>query len=140
MGGRKAISPLVAVVAIIGITLVISGVLTSYATRFTTGRLTQIQDCTGVSVTIQGARYDRSSEDLFLYVKNRGGIELTFDVTLIKEDGSMNQSSGAFTAQPGQLSTLQISGVKTDLSEVSIQSAECPGILDIMQKQWITGM
>ncbi len=140
MGKMKGISPLVAVVALIGVTLIISGIIVNFATRWTTGTISELQKCSEAGVIIQGARYDSGTQNLFLYVKNRGSMDLSFDVTLKKNDGSVSEAPGTYNTTAGQLSTFTISGVGTDLSEVVIQSRECQGVQDFIQKRWITGM
>ncbi|MHA2065613.1 MAG: archaellin/type IV pilin N-terminal domain-containing protein [Candidatus Thorarchaeota archaeon] len=139
---RKGISPLVAVVALIGITLIISGILTSYATRFTTERLYQLQECTDASVIIQGARYQ--SGTLSLYVKNRGDINLDFDVLITKNSGEIWQAGGPFNTTAGQLTTFSVvdqSGHSvSDTREATIQAKECSNVQDFIAKNFITGL
>jgi FlaG/FlaF family flagellin (archaellin) len=137
---RKGVSPLVAVVALIGITLIISGILTSYATRFTSTKLSQLQECSDAGVIIQGARYESGTEELFLYVKNRGNMDLAFDVIFTKDDSVITQDPGTYDTAAGQLNTFTVTNVTSNLKEVTIQSQECPGVQDTMQKYWITGM
>ena len=137
---RRGVSPIVAIIALIGITLIVSGIITSYATRFTTGRLSQLQECTDANVIIQGARYESSSGNLILYVKNRGNIDLTLDVLLTNDIGEITQDPDNHTTTAGHLGTFTISGVSSNLKEVTVQSQECPGVQDTMHKYWITGM
>ncbi len=137
---RKAISPLVAVVALIGITLIISGMLVNYATRLTTGTLTQIKQCSDAGVIIQGARYDSSTGNLFLYVKNRGTVDLSFNVYIKKTNGEIIQVPDIYNTTAGQLSTFTITNPGVDIDEVTVQSIECMGVQDFISRRFITGM
>ena len=139
----KGISPLVAVVALIGITLIISGILTSYATRFTTNQLSQLQECTDASVIIQGARYENGT--LYLYVKNRGSVDLSFDVLMTKNNGEIWQAqatTGNFSVSAGQLSTFTVNDVGLndvdDTKEATIQARECRNVQDFISSSFIT--
>jgi len=136
----KGISPLVAVVALIGITLIISGIITSFATRYTRTTVSELQQCSSAGVIIQGARYESGSQTLYLYVKNRGTTDLSFDVLLKKTNGEISQATGNFNVSAGKLATFTLNNVGTDLEEVTIQSKECKGVQDLIQKRWITGM
>jgi FlaG/FlaF family flagellin (archaellin) len=140
---RKGVSPLVAVVALIGITLIISGILTSYATRFTSTKLSQLQECSDASVIIQGARLD--SGVLYLYVKNRGNIDLDFDVLITKNNGEIWQpTTGNYNTSAGQLTTFTINDEGTndvdDTREATIQAKECTNVQDFIASNFITGM
>jgi len=140
---KKGVSPLVAVVALIGITLIISGILTSYATRFTSTRLSQLQECTDAGVIIQGARLQGGT--LYLYVKNRGNINLDFDVLITKDNGEIWQPSGNFNTSAGQLTTFTIVDQGTthlvaDTREATIQAKQCSNVQDFISSSFITGL
>ncbi len=134
----KGVSPLVAVITLIAFTLIIAGFLANWATQFTQRQTQQIQYCLGAEAIIQGATYD--SGDLNLYVNNRGDVDLTFDIILKFDDGSVTKPSGTYTADAGELSTFSISGVPGNLTEASIQGQECKSAQDFVGRSWINGL
>jgi flagellin-like protein len=135
---RKGVSPLVAVITLIGFTLIIAGFLANWATQFTQRQTQQIQYCLGAEAIIQGATYDAG--DLNLYVNNRGDVDLTFDILLTFDDGSVTKPSGTFTADAGALETFSLTGVPSNLTEASIQGQECRSAQDFVGKSWINGL
>ena len=116
---------------------VISGILTSYATRFTSTQLSQLQECTDASVIIQGARY--SGYTLELYVKNRGNINLTFDALITKLDGVVTQPGGPYPTEAGRLTTFQIT-TDDQIKEATIQAKECSNVQDFISRNFISGL
>ena len=134
----KGVSPLVAVITLIGFTLIIAGFLANWATQFTQRQTQDIQRCLGAEAIIQGATYDAG--DLNLYVNNRGTVDLTFDILLKYEDGSVEKPSGTFEAAAGELATFSLTGISSTLTEVTIQGKECKAAQDFVGKSWINGL
>ena len=137
---RKGVSPLVAVITLIAFTLIIAGFLANWATQFTQKQTQQIQFCLGAEAIIQGATYDSGTNDLNLYVNNRGDVDLTFDVLLTYNDGSVTKSSSSYPVDAGELVTITMSGVTDTLREASIESHECRSAQDFVGRSWINGM
>jgi FlaG/FlaF family flagellin (archaellin) len=136
----KGVSPLVAVITLIGFTLIIAGFLANWATQLTYRQTQQIQQCLGAEVIIQSAIYDSGSDDLDLYINNRGDVDLTLGVLLTYENGSVSKPSGSWSADAGELITISISDVPGTLSEVSVESDECRAAQDFIGKSWINGL
>ena len=134
----KGVSPLVAVITLIAFTLIIAGFLANWATQLTYRQTQEIQRCLGAEAIIQGATYDTG--ELNLYVNNRGDVDLTFDVILTYDNGTVEKPSGSWSADAGQLVTITLSGIPTNLQEVSVQSKECKGAQDFVGKSWINGL
>ena len=134
----KGVSPLVAVITLIAFTLIIAGFLANWATQLTYRQTQDIQRCLGAEAIIQGATFDAG--DLDLYVNNRGDIDLTFDVILTFEDGSVEKASSSYSADAGELITISLTGVSDTLTEVSVESQECRSAQDFVGKSWINGL
>jgi len=135
----KGVSPLVAVVTLIAFTLIIAGFLASWATQLTVRQTQAIQECLGAQAVIQGATYN--SGNLNIYVNNRGDIDLTFDVILTYDDGSVEKPSGGpWEAESGELITISLTDIDSSLTEVSVESQECRGAQDFVGKSWINGL
>lgn len=137
---RKGVSPLVAVITLIAFTLIIAGFLANWATTFTTRQTQAIQECLGAEAIIQGATYDAGT--LNLYVNNRGDLDLTFDVLLSFDDGSVTKEGGSsgYPVDASDLGTISITGVSSNLTEASIESRECRSAQDFVGKSWINGL
>ncbi len=136
----KGVSPLVAVITLIAFTLIIAGFLANWATQFTERQTRQIDYCLGADMIIRGATYDSGTDTLDLYVDNMGDVDLTFDVILKFDDGSVTKPSGTFEADAGELETFSISGVSGNLTEANIQSNECKAAQDFVGKSFISGL
>ncbi len=136
----KGVSPLVAVITLIAVTLIIAGFLANWATQLTESQIRDAQRCLGAEAIIQGATYDSGTDELRVYVNNRGDVDLTFDVLLTFDDGSVTKPSNEWSAEAGELITITISDVSDTLTEVSVESQECRGAQDFVGKSWINGL
>jgi flagellin-like protein len=137
---RKGVSPLVAVITLIGFTLIIAGFLANWATQFTQRQTRAIEYCLGAEAIIQGATYDSGTDTLNLYVNNRGDVDLTFDVLLTYDDGSVTKPSGTYQVDAGDLQTFTLTSVTDNLTEAAIQGQECKSAQDFVGKSWINGL
>ncbi len=74
---RKGISPLIAAVLLIAVTMAIAGIMASWATTFSTGRLTktdQEANCIG-ALDISSLKFDNGT--ITLKIRNIGSINMT---------------------------------------------------------------
>lgn len=136
---RKGVSPLIAVIVLIAFTLIVAGMLATWASRFARETL-PTTDCFNIDVIIQGATYDPGTSTLNLYVKNRGTIALTFDTLLKYQNGTITQAGQTYTADANQLRTFTFTGISNTLEEATIQSQECTSVQDFIKRQFITGL
>ncbi|MCK4497036.1 MAG: type IV pilin, partial [Candidatus Aenigmarchaeota archaeon] len=90
MVNKKGVSPLIAVIVLIAFTLIVAGMLATWASRFARETL-PTTECFNIDVIIQGATYDTPTGTLNLYVKNRGAITLTFDTLIKYQNGTITQ-------------------------------------------------
>jgi flagellin-like protein len=139
MGNKKGVSPLIAVIVLIAFTLIVAGMLATWASRFARETLPQTE-CFNIDVIIQGATYDQPTGTLNLYVKNRGTVSLNFDTLFKYQNGTITQASQTYTVDAGQLRTFTFTGISNTIDEVTIQSQECTNVQDLIQRQWITGI
>lgn len=139
MVNRKGVSPLIAVIVLIAFTLIVAGMLATWASRFARETL-PTTECFNIDVIIQGATYDTPTGTLNLYVKNRGAITLTFDTLIKYQNGTITQTSQTYTVDSNQLRTFTFTGISNTVDEVTIQSQECTNVQDLIQRQWITGL
>lgn len=139
MGSKKGVSPLIAVIVLIAFTLIVAGMLATWASRFARETL-PTTECFNIDVIIQGATYDTPTSTLNLYVKNRGTMDLTFDTLFKYQNGTITQAGQTYTVNGGQLRTFTFTGISNTLEEATIQSQECANVQDLIQRQWITGL
>lgn len=139
MVNKKGVSPLIAVIVLIAFTLIVAGMLATWASRFARETL-PTTECFNIDVIIQGATYDTPTGTLNLYVKNRGAITLTFDTLIKYQNGTITQTSQTYTVDSNQLRTFTFTGISNTVDEVTIQSQECTNVQDLIQRQWITGL
>lgn len=139
MGSKKGVSPLIAVIVLIAFTLIVAGMLATWASRFARETL-PTTECFNIDVIIQGATYDTPTSTLNLYVKNRGTMDLNFDTLFKYQNGTITQASQTYTVNGGQLRTFTFTGISNTLEEATIQSQECANVQDLIQRQWITGL
>ena len=136
----KGVSPLVAVIFLIGITLIIAGFLANWATQFTTNKLSKAQYCLDASVIIQGATYSSADNRLSLYVDNSGESKLTFSTLIEYQNGTITKDPVEYEVEPGDLATFTLNNVWSSVKEVTIKSKECQGVQDFISSTWITGL
>jgi flagellin-like protein len=140
MGNKKGVSPLIAVIVLIAFTLIVAGMLATWASRFAREALPPTQ-CFNVDVLIQGATYEPSISTLNLYVKYRKGeTPLTFDTLFKYQNGTIYQSGSTNQVDVGQLRTFTFTGISNTLDEATIQAQECATVQDFIQRQFITGL
>ena len=139
MVNRKGVSPLIAVIVLIAFTLIVAGMLATWASRFARETL-PTTECFNIDVIIQGATYDSPTSTLNLYVKNRGTIQLTFDTLIKYQNGTIAQAGQSYTVDANQLRTFTFTGISNTVDEVTIQSQECTNVQDLIRRQWITGI
>ncbi len=139
MVNRKGVSPLIAVIVLIAFTLIVAGMLATWASRFARDTL-PTTECFNIDVIIQGATYESSTSTLNLYVKNRGTVQLTFDTLIKYQNGTITQAGQSYTVDANQLRTFTFTGISNTVDEVTIQSQECTNVQDLIQRQWITGL
>lgn len=136
----KGVSPLVAVIFLIGVTLIIAGFLANWATQFTTSQISKTQYCLDASVIIQGATYSSADSQLNLYVDNSGESDLTFYTLLEYANGTITRDPAEYSVAGGGFETFTIDNVWPTLKEVTIKSRECQGVQDFVGSRWITGL
>ena len=137
MKNRKAVSPLVAMVMLIGVTLLIAGILGTFATQFAVQQRQQIQYCTGARVLLlSGAAQSVGEElsDVTLNVQNFGDVDLTFDLLETFANGTVLRIREDIAISAGEIEQIMLDD--TDLSlaeEFTIRSLECAGAQDLIR-------
>ena len=141
----KGISPLIAVIMLIAFTMVVSGVLASWATQFVR---TELQKCTNAGIWIERASFAYTNQSaglgtLTLQITNTGTVDLTgFTITMNYENGTImlnkNYANETIASKDTKLLTIDTAD---NIASVDIVSKECPKIAkDSIQKAYIQGL
>ena len=140
--GLKGISPLVAVIMLIAFTMVVAGILASWASQFALTQRAQIQTCSQASIFLQSGIYSSGAETLDIMVWNNGDVPLsgfTALITFINET-VFSHSRNDMNISIGSIETLQITGMTSDIKQVVVRSNECRGAQDMLLKYNIKGL
>lgn len=138
---RKGISPLIAVIMLIAFTMIVAGILAGWATQFVTQSRSELQFCARAQMLIQRAYYDNSTKDLTLALFNTGDVPLRgFSVRLEYSNNTIESTKmESLNISYQDIETVTL---KTDesLKQVVVQSMECRGAQDLVNKYDIQGL
>ncbi len=134
--GFKAISPLVAAVLLVAITMTIAGMLAFWASTFiktqteTFENQTQQTKCSFASIDIFDCSYDTSSGTLTLVLQNTGGIALqNLTANVIYSDKTTTSHILEGKLGLAEIKSFQVSlAPNKSISQVIVGSAECPNM------------
>ena len=134
----KGVSDLVAVIVLIGITLIVAALVATFVQTTAARQITSASECTQAKGFIDRAAYDSGVDKLTLYISNNGRIDLTFNTFVGFLNGSA-QSGGQVSVNAGQIVSHEISGVAVNIRDVSIQSVQCI-VVDVLEGRLISGL
>jgi flagellin-like protein len=139
---RKGVSPLIAVIMLIAFTMIVAGILATWATQFVTQSRSEFQFCTKSRLLIQRAHYDDQTNNLTLSMFNTGDVPLKgFSVILEYENGSATSEKFENLEIDYQtIKTLVMSSVNETLNSLAVQSLQCKGAYDSLDKYGIQGL
>ncbi len=134
----KGFSPLVAVVMLVGFTLLVTGILGSYLTQFAQEQRSLAQYCTGARIIILSGIYQDSPtqglSDVTLSIHNFGDVELTLNVLETLATGVVMKASETATVGAGEVAQLKLEGLEiANVTEFTVQSQTCAGAQDFIK-------
>lgn len=134
MAKRKAVSPLVAAVLLIAVTMTIAGMLAYWASGFVRQQTEAFSNqstvtCTGANFRVYTCSYNSTSQQLKLILDNVGTINIKNltanivypDSTVIAADLNSSLPSG------GALKSYTVGGVTSGYASIDIKT-ECPAV------------
>ena len=141
----KGISPLVATIMLIAFTLVVAGIVASWATQFATTQRQNIQFCTDARVLLYSGSFAPDAVNpnvgtLNLAVFNNGQVPLEFLVLLSYENDTVMRYPTTVNTTAGEFKTVVLAGIGSNLREVTIQSQRCTGAQDLLRAIDIRGL
>jgi len=127
----KGISPLVASVMLIAITMTIAGILAYWASSFIKSSLppTSQVDCTGANFQIYQCSYNATLGRVDIILQNLGRVALeNITSTVIYSNNSVSSTifNETLTVNP-QIKSYQINSTSSDYMRITITTA-CPGV------------
>ena len=141
MHSRKGISPLVAVIMLIAFTLVVAGVVASWATTFANSQREDLQFCTNARVLVYRGDYVPATNTLTLQVYNNGRVDLDLDAWTTYDNGTVAKHPAGMNITAGDIKPLAFTGVDgTLLEEATVQSRRCQGTQDLIKAVDIYGI
>jgi len=131
---RKAISPLVAAVLLIAVTMTLAGILAYWASSFVRTRVEEweenvpLSDCTFAMFRIYSCSYSDTDSKINLILENTRSIELKNLTTYVfYPNNTIDTQSLGETLPANTIKAFSISGVGSDFSELVVKT-ECPDL------------
>lgn len=130
----KGISPLVAAVLLIAVTMSIAGVLAYWASQFVTKSLPGINEsttqCRFTNFIIYNCFYNSSTSKLIITLNNIQTVEVKdLMVYLSFTNGTMSSGTKLNeTLAPGEFRSYTLSGISSDFSKIIVTTQVCPDI------------
>jgi len=131
---------------LIAFTLVVAGILASWATQFAQTQRQNIQECTDAKALIYSSTfanyteiYDAQSGNLSLVIYNNGKVDLDFTVIVTDKNASVYKYPVELSVEAGEIKTSILENIPTTLSEITIQGKKCQGAQDFLRAIDISG-
>lgn len=132
MTQRKGVSPIIAAVLLVAVSLSVVGIFSGWAPQLiqtltdeTTNTTQNRIECDRGSIEIMSAA--ESGDDTVVTVRNRGRTDL--NVSVAGFSGEILQNSSYKTISQGQAETINLSGT-TSLDQINAFTEECGSITD----------
>ena len=129
----KGISPLVATVLLIAVTMTLAGIIAFWGSSFvrtslpTENQTQTLQACTGGSIKLVSSNYNSSANTLSLTIYNDGVQKLTLtNITFIYSDRAESKEINS-EISPGQVFVKALDNVAGDFNSFII-STNCPNV------------
>jgi flagellin-like protein len=123
----KGISPLVATVLLIAVTMTIAGVLAYWASGFVASSL-PTSSCAVARFTIQSKSYDILDQKMVLFIQNNGPVDLVItNITFGYADGTIDTRNISERLPSASLKSVVLENVTSNYILCSIYS-DCPNV------------
>ena len=133
---QKGISPLVAAVLLIAVTMTIAGVLAYWASTFVRGQTDTFADepitgeCNFGNFLIDACSYDSGNERLTFILDNIGTVNLkNITAFVIYSDNTLNATQTNQSIDSGELKSISIDGVSSGYTTVRVRT-HCPNVFE----------
>lgn len=134
MAKRKAVSPLVAAVLLIAVTMTIAGMLAYWASGFVRQQIEAFSNqstvtCTGANFRVYTCSYNSTSQQIKLILDNVGTINIkNLTVNIIYPDSTVVAADlNSSLPSGGALKSYAIGGIASGYNNIEIKT-ECPAL------------
>lgn len=131
---KKAVSPLVAAVLLIAVTMTIAALLSYWASGFIKQRTSEWEErspggeCTFANFKIYSCLYSGTDSSFRVILENLRDVELkNITAFVIYDNGTVGSQSGFSSLPGGQIQTYTFSGVNSNYQELTIKT-HCPDV------------
>lgn len=134
----KGVSPLIASVLLIAITMTLAAILASFVSNYTRDQLTNLPSCVGGNIIFSSADYPKWDTGTIVAVIEAENVDLdTFTFEILLNDDTVINSADALTASisaggAGTVRTGALSISESDVNKVRIIAGNCQGV----KTQW----
>lgn len=130
--GMKGISPLIAVIMLIGLVMIVAGIFATFTQNLALEQIQNVRFCSEASASIYpSTNFDSLSGDLNLIIYNSGERDMDFIVFFTYDNGTVEKHASTVSTASQDITTEAITGLPGNLDQVTIQSTECPGVQDL---------
>lgn len=131
---EKGISPLVAAVLLIAVTMTIAGILAYWASSFTRAQISAFEnqtvttECSFANFRFYTCKYDSSTGTMSFILDNPSNVNLKDLVAfIIYRNNTIQQIPLDKDLPANQIQSFSISGISSDYSSITIRT-HCPGL------------
>lgn len=137
MAHRKGVSPLIAVLMLIGVTLIVAGILAGWATNLAQTQRRTFEQCIDARFHIDKASFNSTAGTLYIRVYNDGSVPL--NLIPIAEYKESAIKFDTIVLDRNSIANIYIQATN-DIEGVTIQTEECPGVSDSISRRNIQGI
>ena len=131
---QKGLSPLVATVLLIAVTMTTAGIIAYWASSFTRAGLpsknktSSLESCTGADFSIYYQTYNSTTKNLVLVLQNTGQADLSLtNVSFLYPDGTLDSKVLNSVLPQGSLKSFTITNVTSGYKSYTIFT-NCPNV------------
>lgn len=128
---RKAVSPLVAAVLLIAVTMTIAAILSFWVSGFvreSLGEQSPVRECTFANFKIYSCSYSDTDNTIRVILENLGNVEVkNITAHVIYDNGTIGFHSGLANLPTSRINAYTISGVSSNYQELTIKT-NCPDV------------
>ena len=127
----KGISPIVAAVLLIAITMTIAGVLAYWSQSFVSTTLpvenTSIAECRIAQFVFLSCRYNATGQSIAFSLNNIRGVNLGITAFIEYANGTISSGTSVGTLSSNTIKSFNVSGVSSDFTSLVIKTS-CPDL------------
>lgn len=130
----KGVSPLIASVLLIAITMTLAAILASFVSSYTQQQLSGLESCVGGTITFSTADYPQLSGNTIVAIIDVSNVDLSgFKIEAINSTGDVNSvtATGATSITAGSSGTVRADFTGTGVAvgdKVRVVGGNCPDV------------